>query len=342
MTDRRMDAGGSGSTFGVDGKQRLSETLSLNWQFVGSNTVEPDSPELSQNIRSQSFGDGLSSEFDGESFTGTAASLELERFGRHYIMVGGVEASSPTFRADTGFESQNSIYESFIYQSYVFYPKTDWIARISPNIIMGHDWDWDRNWKDQFASIGVQGELKGQTQFNIRTQVINNERFGGVEFRGMRNTNFFARTAFSQYLTIGGNGNIGESISRDLDDPTLGDSKFFSTFATVKPLPRLKISPSWTYSALDDKETGEEIFSGYILRSRFEYQASKNLSVRLIAEYNNFSEAFALDPLITYRLNAFSALYLGSTVDYFNYEEPFGLRQTDRQIFFKLQYLFQR
>ncbi len=340
MTDRRMDAGGSGTTFGVDGAKRLTETFNLKFQFVGSNTIEPDSPELSQNIREQTFGNGYTSAFDGESFNGSAAAIGLERFGRHWVMVTQAEASSPTFRAENGFESKNSIYESFTFQQYVFYPKTDWITRISPNIVAGLDADWDRQWKDRFVAVGIQGTLKGQTQFNLRTNVINDERFAGSTLKGVRSTNLFINSNFSQFMTIGGGGNVGESISRNLDNPTVGNSKFFNVFSTMKPNSQLKIRPSLVYNSLHEK-SGEEIFSGYIFRSRFDYQATKNLSVRLIAEYNKFSDSFALDPLITYRLNAFSALYFGSTLDYLNYNEPYGLSQTDRQIFFKLQYLFQ-
>ena len=99
------------------------------------------------------------------------------------------------------------------------------------------------------------------------------------------------------------------------------------------------------YSRLEDRDTGENFFSGYILRVRTNYQFSRRLFLRTVVQYNDFSERLEIDPLLTYRINPFSAFYVGSTHDYDTYpgrtqDASRFLQQSQRQFFFKFQYLF--
>ena len=87
-------------------------------------------------------------------------------------------------------------------------------------------------------------------------------------------------------------------------------------------------------------------------------QFSRELSLRLVTQYDDFRERWDFDPLITYKLNPFTLFYVGTTYDY---ERLYDLneagrayvdvdngdtgyehtRLTSRQFFMKLQYLFQ-
>ncbi|NNE36382.1 MAG: hypothetical protein HKN13_14190 [Rhodothermales bacterium] len=80
---------------------------------------------------------------------------------------------------------------------------------------------------------------------------------------------------------------------------------------------------------------------------RTNYQFSRRLFARLIVQYNDFSERLEIDPLVTYKINAFSAVYVGSTHDFNSYvreNDPTAefYRQSNRQLFLKLQYLVRR
>ncbi len=341
ITDRRLDEGGSGSTFGFDGLKRLTSSFSLGWHLVGSYTEEPDSPELSENIREQTFGDGYTSALDGETFSGLGGSIELGNSGRNFLMETDIKAFSPTFRVDNGFERQNSVYGFTTFNAYLFRPGNSWITTVNPDFVAGQDWNWDGEWKDRFFRPGIRLNLRGQTFIGIRYHIVNDEKFAGQTFEGLRRLSLFLDSSPNRFITLGGDADFGPQISRDVDNPLKGNSLNYRFRSTVRPTSQLRISPSFVYSKLDNRATGEEIFSGYIFRSRFDYQASRKLSLRVIAEYNNFSDSFALDPLVTYRINAFSAVYFGSTLDYFNFEEPYGISQSGRQFFFKLQYLLQ-
>jgi hypothetical protein len=71
---------------------------------------------------------------------------------------------------------------------------------------------------------------------------------------------------------------------------------------------------------------------------------SRELSARLVVQYNDRYNSWDVDPLITYRINPFSIFYIGSTND-FRELNPIddgrnGWALTSRQYFLKLQYLF--
>ena len=77
---------------------------------------------------------------------------------------------------------------------------------------------------------------------------------------------------------------------------------------------------------------------------KFGLQITRELSLRLILQYNDFNELWEGDPLLQYQINPFSIFYVGSTRDY-RLLTPTGQdagdwRLVDRQYFLKLQYLF--
>ncbi|MCK4631759.1 MAG: hypothetical protein KAT79_00745 [candidate division Zixibacteria bacterium] len=86
----------------------------------------------------------------------------------------------------------------------------------------------------------------------------------------------------------------------------------------------------------------------FILRSRLNYQFSRELSLRLIVQYNDFYDDLDLEPLLTYRLNPFTVFYVGATSNFHYYDSSdydsvsaSEWAATSRQFFFKMQYLFQ-
>jgi hypothetical protein len=106
-----------------------------------------------------------------------------------------------------------------------------------------------------------------------------------------------------------------------------------------------------------------ELFRQFIARTRFRFQVNREVSLRLVVQYNNARlmlpwlldeddqpyrsarKSWDVDPLVTYRLSPFSVLYVGSTQDFRYYpgstlSNPLW-KLSARQYFMKLQYLFQ-
>ena len=69
--------------------------------------------------------------------------------------------------------------------------------------------------------------------------------------------------------------------------------------------------------------------------------------MRLILQYNDFSERFDIEPLLTYRINPFTVFYVGvnNRYKYFDVNNDSSLAVSEwelssRPFFAKLQYLF--
>jgi hypothetical protein len=253
---------------------------------------------------------------------------------------------SPTFRAANGFVTQNASNQVFTFNQYTFFFEGDGLVqRFSPNLIAGYFWNVDGERKDEFLWTGFNMQMKGQTFVHARILLASNEIFAGRDFRGLRRVNFNVNSNFSQRLTLGAFASYGREIWRNTADPQMGRGTEFSVWATLKPTSRLSISPRFMHSRLDSEATGDEFFSGYIVRNRLNYQFTKRLFMRVITQYNDFSKSLEVDPLVTYKVNPFTAVYLGSTHDLLDFDERSGgtyrgFYQTQRQFFFKIQYLF--
>ncbi len=125
----------------------------------------------------------------------------------------------------------------------------------------------------------------------------------------------------------------------------MGKETSYGLWADIKPIDRLLVSTSYSHVYSDNLDTGARLFSQSVFRSRLSLQLSRELSMRLVLQYNDRYDTWEADPLITYRINSLTVFYVGSTHDYrdLNLEDDGreGWTLTDRQFFLKLQYLFQ-
>ncbi|GMQ80769.1 MAG: hypothetical protein BMS9Abin05_0198 [Rhodothermia bacterium] len=347
VTDRRLDAGGSGSTFGMDGSLRFLTNYTFSFQAVASRTIEGTNEEMSAGLGDLTFDNGsYTAAFDGESFWGHALYGSIRRGARHWNFDVSYREFSPTFRADNGFINQNAVRRIFSFQNVTFYPKSSFIDRISPRIMGMKSWNFDGLSKSDWFAPGLNLQLKRQTNVNLQMR-FSREIFAEKEFKGIRSFFGNVRSNFSEQIQLGFNVNWGQSIARNVADPFLGNSRSFGANATLRPTQRFVIRPQIDYSDLKNPDTGDDVFSGYILRSRFNYQFTGKLLARLIIQYNDFAESLEIDPLVTYRVNSFTVFHVGSTHRYDTFSgqnpgDPSIFAQSSRQIFFKAQYLFRR
>ena len=170
-----------------------------------------------------------------------------------------------------------------------------------------------------------------------------NELFREVRFDGIDATEFNLRPSPPRALQGGLSLSHGHRIARR--ERVMGRESNASVWFNLRPVDRLLAEVSWNWIQSVDDDTDLMLFKGFVLRSRFGVQVSRELSLRLVLQYDDFDETWEADPLITYRLNPFSIFYAGSTRDYAPLDpEHDGLREwrlVDRQYFMKLQYLFQ-
>ena len=153
-------------------------------------------------------------------------------------------------------------------------------------------------------------------------------------------------------LAFGANINYGHQIARSAE--TIGKETWAGFWWDLKPLDRLLIENWYNYAKSIEKDTGERLYEGFTYRTRVSYQITRELSLRVVGQYNDFSERWDLDPLLTYRINPFSKFYIGTSLNYCGFDnyrydndvEDYvctgdSTRLASRQFFMKLQYLFQ-
>lgn len=363
VTDRRYDGGGSGTILSADANIRLTRTLSWASQVIHSLTDEPDGHAVSPGA---TFAGGDHTvALDGETFGGGALITELRRRARHWNFTLDYNHVSPTYRTQTGYDPWNDQRNAFLWTSYTFFPPGGLFERIAPGVFTNGRWnyDGDRKWShvNLFTDVNLR---RAQTHIAVNYQ-RGEETWGGVHFPGLWTAGCNVDTQPLDAVALGGYANVGRGPAFLTLDR--GRELGWGLALTLKPLDRLIVEPTFDYVRSRDAATDELLFRQAIARARVRLQLNPRLSLRLVVQHNDarspfyqelaaageypdyhmdFGRKWEIDPLLTYRLNPFSVFYLGSTHDLrdFNAADPGApslFRQTGRQYFVKLQYLWQ-
>ncbi|HKY60742.1 MAG TPA: DUF5916 domain-containing protein [Gemmatimonadota bacterium] len=345
VTDRRLEGNdGAGSTYGADLLWKLGPRWQVEGQLLGSHTVEPDDPTLTPELGDLRFDRGdHTAVYDGETFSGHAAYASLERAAERWSLNFDYWTSSPTFRADNGFETRNDFHYLVLFNEWNWYPEATWIDRFGFDFDLEGTWNYDGIFKQGLYTPTVEFQLAGQNFVEVGYEWTP-ERFSGIEFDDLRNWWLYFDSDFSERLRGGFFLQRGREIARFTDPASVGEGTGLELWATIRPWERLVIEPGLDYSELHDQDTGEELFSGYVLRTRTNFHFTRELFLRLVLQWDDFDGQFNVEPLLTYRINPFTLFFVGSTQVFRDFEDPRrdDLVHTSRQLFAKLQVLFRR
>jgi len=339
--DRRIEGGGSGSNLSVDSNIRFKKVYNIELQGVFSNTSEVNDTTLTEGLNQTVFDKaGHTTGLDGESYNGNAVYASFERHGKGLFFDFDYWHSSPTFRADNGFQTGNHFRQFSLNSRYSIYPENSFIDRIRPGLLVFRQWNYDGQIKNNALQGNVLVDFKGQT--SLFTQYgIGPETFRGRKFVrqwtwfNRINSNYLDEIGFSVYFFR------GVLVARFSNPIQNGEITNYGFSATIKPIDRLVIEPNFDRFKLVTVET-KDVSDGYIFRTRTDYQFTKELFIRFVVQYNDFNRRLDLEPLLTYKINPFSQFFIGSTHGSFDNADDGKLDfvQADRQYFMKFQYLF--
>jgi len=146
-------------------------------------------------------------------------------------------------------------------------------------------------------------------------------------------------------------------------EPELADMTSASLDMLWRPMDRLRVDTTYLFTELEDRGGAGKIFDNKIFRSRWNYQFTKELSLRVIAQQEETNPTTQLtrldnektrnfDILMRYVLNPWSALYVGYNTNSSNFqlidtEEGTEFVRTDdlardgEQFFVKFSYMLQ-
>ena len=305
----------------------------------------------------------------GRSYSGNAWYAQLSRSGRKLQYSSTYTDRSPAFRADLGFIQRTDIREFKNQVAYKWWREKKTLVNFGPAItILGNwnrrgqtqNWEADLEWDMQFTRL---------TSFTVmRTEAF--ELYQGLGFRNNYNTYTFASAWFkwleaASYYAHGSGVNYYPAAGYR---PFPGDWRSGSLDLNLRPTRRLLLEEKYIYGHLRTRPgwqftpTPTAVYNNHIVRSKVNYQFSRELSIRAIVDYNGVlpnsslvaldrTKRLSYDLLFTYLLHPGTALYVGYTDIYenlmFDPSRPpylqlagFPNLNTGRQAFVKLSYLF--
>ena len=360
-----------------DGELKLNRSYSLVGQGVISHTKEPVLLDtnfyLNRGIpQTEMFDNGrYSLGLDGEKYTGTAFITEFRRRSRTWNFTIDYNQLTPTYRTQVGYDPWTDQKNFFFFTTYNLRPASGLFERISPNIGFDRRWSFGagdaevvRKWAHFYANISVNLRW-AQTNVQLNT-TSGSERWFGDEYKKLFTANVFM--ASQPHDKIGYNIFYSYGQSPAVYVGAKGHETSFSAGLDLKPIDRLVIEPSVNYARSKHVDTHELLYEETIVRTRLRLQVNPQFSLRFVVQYDDYVQnvgagpdyrhfagrSWEFDPLLTYRVNSFSMLYFGSTHDLLDFGVQSGMRlsnipdrtdvdwrQSSRQFFMKLQYLFQ-
>lgn len=343
VTDRRFDGRGHGTILSVDGDLKLSPTYGLVGQYIYSTSEEPLDSLSIEAFEGETFDSGKhTAALDGESYSGNGFITQFRRRARAWNFTLNYDQVDPSYRTQTGYDPWTN-YRNFTAESrYNIYPSKGLFERLTPNASWENRWNYEGQRKWIRFIGGLEGSLRlAQTQFAL---YINRgeERWRGILFDKLWNVHFETSSLFTNNLGYELSAEYGRGVA--IGSLQKGNQTFLAGGLLLKPVDRLIIEPSLDYAQSRDPETDEELFEQVIARTRIRFQFNRELSMRFVAQYNNRFDVWNIDPLITYRISPFSVFYAGSVHNLSKLRDDFdgrqGWKETSRQFFIKLQYLF--
>jgi hypothetical protein len=322
---------------------------------------------------------------------GPASFLDTTYAGVHTNYEGTYKDISPGFVSLPGFVNRVDIRDLSNQFDYRFRPKSGPLVSWGPS--MHTDWVWahDGTRLDLLTNPTAVFRFKGQSFVSIYPYTDFHEQLRPSDYPSLtenrdyheHNSSVILGTSYLKWLLVQGYYTWGNSInfvppfaSSPLPcpgsplvvstncPPFLARSDNAGASVSLRPTSQLRIDNTYLFSRLRDREGPQAIFNNHILRTKWNLQLTRELSVRMILQYTATlsnpgftslptTKQLNGDFLITYLIHPGTAVYVGYNSDFQNINPalaigPDGgvLRTRDRLIndgrlfFVKASYLF--
>ncbi|MEO8665096.1 MAG: DUF5916 domain-containing protein [Ignavibacteria bacterium] len=345
-SSRAFGFSGFNRNFGLDGKFNFSSYYYLTFQVLQNNTKEINDTNFNYNsLKDYRFDNNkYTALYDGESFSGTNVFASFNRSARGWSFINEYFYQPPTVRRDNGFIERNNFHNLFVMHEYNFYPETKIFRRIDPEVHTNFRYDTDGRIKEQYVDLNLVTDWANGIYSSAGYYVLNNENYGGIFHKNVNRWHFDVEASnLSKFITGGFYYEFGKYIVRFQSPAYVGFGHSLDVWATFKPFDRLRDDLSYSYSELSKTRGGEKLYAGYVVSNKISYQFNKNFFLRVLLQYDLFNHVFSIDPLMSYKWNPYTILFLGASSDVNELTNSTGIShyyETDRQIFLKFQYLW--
>ena len=346
---------------GVDAQMRFNQNWQMNAQAVTSETKFSD----------------------GSHIAGPAYQVFAERSSRRLEFNTMYQDIAPGFDTETGFVNRTDYRRFSNFAGWTFHTEGKHLTahgmrlfelalwdhsgtRLNYQLNPSYEWDFPRNSSFTIASTWEHERLRPQDFSTLTANRDYAHVIGAME----------VRTQYFKWLNLQAEMDWGTAtnfVPRS-GPPVLAYQNTAFGRATVRPTKGLTIENTYLMTRLLDQDTGLNIFNNHIMRSKWNYQFTKEFSLRMIGQYTTTisnpllttlqtTKQFNGDVLFTYMLTPGTAIYAGYNSDLANIDpllqrtcgglacapgQSFdGLARTrntfindGRQVFIKLSYLF--
>ncbi|MEK7259808.1 MAG: DUF5916 domain-containing protein [Pseudomonadota bacterium] len=350
FTDREL-ADGYNRVLSVDGKFRFNENWVTNLEFINSDT-EPT--------------------FGGAELSGMQRNVRIDRVGRGFNTHFHIVDTDADFRAQLGF--QNRFFKSDISgihwrSDYQIYPENSNLNNWAPGMMFVYQDDKDGTKVYSEVSPSINWAY-ATSRITLGAQDIT-EVLRPIDFPGLvrpvgysyDNVNARYRNTALSSLTFDVSFRTGTALNlvpRRGTLPFVADTQRFDVSLLWRPIERLRVDNSFVTTELDSSRG--KVFSNEIFRSSWNYQFTREMSLRFITQYEKTDagpntrliddENLNFDILLRYVINPWSALYVGYNTNQSNFDiievederevvVTNDLKRDGDQIFVKFSYMFQ-
>lgn len=302
-------------------------------------------------------------ESGGARLNDATYSANLSRDSRQFSYQLDYTDIGKDFRTTLGFVPRTDIRQATQFLTYRWRPKKGRLLSYGPNSFVQATWDHRGVLQDWTVRLPFEAEFRGQSGVFVRRQE-SMERFESIEFREHENM----VSVFTSYLRWMDVNLFAATATRPNFFPAAGLTPFLAHARdaqlsfTFRPASGLLLDETYIYSHLHSRfgsGSSRTVFDNHIIRSRVNYQFTRELSLRAIVDYNAVlsdpslvalerTKHLTADVLLTYLVHPGTALYVGYTDGYDSLAiGPAGIRSirnpttsTGRQFFVKTSYLF--
>tara|TARA_B100000925_G_scaffold7457_1_gene5222 strand:+ start:1267 stop:3501 length:2235 start_codon:yes stop_codon:yes gene_type:complete len=337
-SNRYYEGDAYGNLYGMDALVNFSDVWKFEFELFLNNNKEPFADWIDSDKK---YGD-RSVQLDGETINGNAVYATVRRDTETWRSFIEYSQLSDGFRSDLGFITTNNQKKYTLWHSYNKYPNKDFIKRYRISLRQ----DFEYSYSHDISRSNFQTFLGFLTILN--TDVLYNYEYNFVkshlefQFRDFINHWLRVDTQPFDFLNINIFYKWGKDIAYRLETPMLGMVNDIRLSSEISINDNFRIRPNINYSSIKKLDSEEYYFKGYISRLDIRYQFTNSLDLRLISEYNDFSEQFFFQPLISWRPNPDTIFYLGGNQNYIDqftdYNSP-HYRVNKTQLFLKFQYL---
>lgn len=339
----------------VDTRLKINENWSTDIQYVESDSLLAN----------------------GEKLHGVQRDVRFDRSGRNLSMHIHKIDTTADFRADLGYLNRNYSPDSdgaHVRVDYKFWPVDSKLNSWGPTINVTHIDDQTGLRLYTRARPQLTWNLDGQTSFSVWYDTVR-ERLRPQDFPGLTDNRDYEQEMWSfsyesqAWSTLGFTAQIDSGTAINLSppsgsEPELADRTGAELTVFWRPIDRLRIDTTYLYNELEDQDGAGSIFANNIFRTRFNYQFTKEWSLRFIVQQDEIDPGSPVltslepdknrnyDVLVRYVINPWSSLYVGYNSNSSNFQlvdtgngteimPTDGLRQDGEQFFVKFSYLLQ-